>query len=329
MGKFLESEKKRQAEFKKNVSYFSPRAHEDGVYKGSQRPYCLPRSQSVENLIPEIREPILGYFTRHDIKWHDAIERRPSNHMCDSQVCGVNFLFTFANKPDALAVLLHPIFPDLRIMLPIEDDLYIACEWVGAENYLGEVMRGDRTRTRGANFTSADMAVRFERADGQIEIVLIEWKYTESYYPSPLHIARSGRSRTEIYRHLYDKVDCPMDPLVVGDFGNLFYEPFYQLMRQQFLAKEMERAHEMGADIVGILHIAPHHNLDFRRVTSAALVQGEDTPVDLWKKIVRNPEAFTSVYTEELFGRFPVMNHPELADWWQYIQARYAWVTDL
>jgi hypothetical protein len=33
-------------------------------------------------------------------------------------------------------------------------------------------------------------------------------------------------------------------------YDALFYEPFYQFMRQQFLAHEMELVHEMGADRV-------------------------------------------------------------------------------
>jgi hypothetical protein len=50
-----------------------------------------------------------------------------------------------------------------------------------------------------------------------------------------------------------------------------FYEPFYQLMRQQLLAREMETARECGADVVSLLHIAPAQNACFQRVTSPNL----------------------------------------------------------
>lgn len=326
MGKFLEAEKIRYIEFKRNSSYFSSAAKQDGEYRTRIRRCCLPRSRAGENLAPEIREMILEYFARHEIKWHDAQDRRPSNHLCDSQVCGVNFLFAFADKPDALATLLRPLFPTLRSMLPIEDDLYVACEWIGAENYLRELISRNGKRTRGANCTSADMTVRFVHLDGRTQVVLIEWKYTESYYPSPLHVAKSGRKRTDIYQHLYDLKDCPLDHALVAEFGNLFYEPFYQLMRQQFLAHEMERAHELGADIVSVLHVAPRHNKDFLRVTSAALVGMGDSAIDVWKKIVRDQSRFASVYTEDLFGKFPVAEYPALKNWWEYIQARYCWI---
>ena len=53
------------------------------------------------------------WFRTHDIKWHDGQDGKPSNHMCDSQVCRVNFLFPFADRSEPLASLLRPLFPDL------------------------------------------------------------------------------------------------------------------------------------------------------------------------------------------------------------------------
>jgi hypothetical protein len=78
----------------------------------------------------------------------------------------------------------------------------------------------------GANFTSADAAVLFEQQDGTKQAVLIEWKYCESYYSKPLHVAKSGTRRTEIYQHLYDALDCPIDKELLPDYNDLFYEPF-------------------------------------------------------------------------------------------------------
>jgi hypothetical protein len=146
-------------------------------------------------------------------------------------------------------------------MLPVEDiGRYVAFEWIGQQNYLREKLPRHGKRTRGANFTSADAAVRFENEDGTKQIALIEWKYTESYSSSSYRVARSGTDRTAIYRHLYSRADFPLDKALLPDFGALFYEPFYQLFRQQALANEMELAGELDADIVSVLHIAPAHN---------------------------------------------------------------------
>ena len=136
MGRFLESEKPHQMEFKANSAHFSQGARDDGVYRHTRRPFCLPLDYADENLLLDIRQPALQFFADHHIKWHDGQNGKPSNHLCDSQVCCVNFLFPFADKPDALASLLRPYFPTLNTMLPIESDSYVTFEWIGADNYL-------------------------------------------------------------------------------------------------------------------------------------------------------------------------------------------------
>jgi hypothetical protein len=55
-------------------------------------------------------------------------------------------------------------------MLPIENGQYVAHEWIGQQNYLGERIARNGKRTRGANFTSADAAVMFQQQDGQRHI---------------------------------------------------------------------------------------------------------------------------------------------------------------
>ena len=128
MGKFLQTEKPNQVAFKKTSATISSAAKADGMYKDHAYPFCLPRDLAEENLYPRVRTTIREYFERNKIKWHDGQNGKPSNHMCDSQVCCANFLFPFADKPNALAALLKPIFPDVQEMLPIEDGLYVAFE---------------------------------------------------------------------------------------------------------------------------------------------------------------------------------------------------------
>ena len=174
MGAFLEAEKPHQAKFKRESPFFSEPARQDGKYRKKSRAFCLPTSHAEENLIPEVRRTALEHFRSNGIKWHDGQGGKPSNHMCDSQVCCVNFLFPFADRPEPLGSLLRPLFPELNRAVPIEGGKYVAFEWIGERNYLGEKMRSD-TRTRGANFTSADAVVMFERTDGKKQVVLIEW----------------------------------------------------------------------------------------------------------------------------------------------------------
>ena len=328
MGRFLESEKIRQAEFKASSPYFSSAARYDGVYRNKMRPFCLPAEDAEQNLFPEIRKSALDYFAAHEIKWHDGQNGKPSNHLCDSQVCCVNFLFPFADKPDILAEILRPIFPELDRMLPVEDEKYVSFEWIGKENYLCEKISRNGKRTRGANFTSADSIVMFERKDKKRQVVLIEWKYTESYGGTSLKIAKSGTDRTKIYQHLFERDDCPINKDLLPNLDALFYETFYQFMRQQFLAHEMEKAHELDADVVSLLHIAPSHNEDFRKVTSHQLNTLGESATSVWKKLVKVQDRFISVSTEPLFGKLSAEHFAKIKAWTEYIHARYAWVRE-
>ena len=320
MGQFLDIEKKRQVEFKRSSSYFSDQARLDGQYRGKTYPFFLPAICAEENLYSEIRQSAKRYFADYGIKWH-LLE-----HLCSSQVCCVNFLYPFAIHPDALKALLLPLYPTINRLLPMEAEKhFVAFEWIGLTNYLGEKIRSGSQRTRGANFTSADAAVMFERSDGIRQIVLIEWKYTESYGRQSKEISSSGTDRKRIYAPLYDRADCPLDKKVLPDYAALFYEPFYQLMRQQLLAHEMERAHELGASDVTVLHIAPAHNKDFLKTTSPRLMGLATSAINIWKRIAK-PGKFASVSTEDLFGHFPIGEFPDMSSWWTYISARYAWL---
>ena len=327
MGEFLEEERLQQARFKESSPYFSEAARPEGSYRGKPRPFCLPAARAEENLFEGIRADALEYFEREQIKWHDGRGSNPSNHLCSSQVQCVNFLYPFADEPEALRTLLSPVFPDIQSMLPMEGDgHFVSFEWIGLDNYLGEKIRPNARRTRGANFTSADAAVMFRRQDGTRQIALIEWKYTESYSPTWLGISKSRTDRRDIYRHLYDSPDCPLEKTRVPEFGDLFYEPFYQFLRQQLLAHEMERAKELKCNLVTVLHVAPARNRDFHRVTSPGLRPLGDSSIEVWRGLVRPSDRFISVFTETLFGDFPVDTHPELAAWRQYIGDRYPWL---
>jgi hypothetical protein len=328
MGKFLESEKPKQAEFKINSPDFSIGARDDGIYRDHLYPFCLPRDDAHENLFPDIQHSALEFFANNQIKWHDGQEGKPSNHLCDSQVCCVNFLFPFSDKPKALTGLISTLYPGIKEMLPIEGDRFVTFEWIGQKNYLGEKVSRNGKRTRGANFTSADAAIMFHHNDGRKQIVLIEWKYTESYYSTYLKYAKSGTDRTAIYAHLYDNDEEILDKELLPGFDSLFYEPFYQLMRQQYLAAKMEEAHELGVDQVSLLHIAPAQNIDFKRITSPDLRHIGESATSVWSALVKKSDRFQSVSTEELFGTYDTSKFPELNEWKDYITSRYSWLVE-
>lgn len=130
MADFLEIEKLSQTKFKTTSSYFSDEARGEGLYRGKPRPFCLPRALAEENLFPDIRQSAVSFFNRHVIKWHDGQDGKPSNHLCSSQVCCVNFLFPLAHEPQALKQILQKIYPHGKKLLPVEDGLFIYFVWI-------------------------------------------------------------------------------------------------------------------------------------------------------------------------------------------------------
>jgi hypothetical protein len=326
MGKFLESEKQQQAAFKRDAPFFSNSARSNGTYgKEEPKPFCLPAAHADENLFAEFRAEAIEWFNEHAIQWHDGRNGKPSNHLCDAQASCVNALFVFADKPAPLAALLRPLFPGLKQMLPVEDGCFVTFGWMGGRNYLGEKIRPDSSRIRGAPFTCADAVVAFEHDDGRRQSVLIGWKYTEAYHGIHLKTRPMGTDRTKIYQPLFNQADGPLDKTLIPSFAALYFEPFYQFMRLQFLAHGMERARELDADIVSLLNIAPARNQDFRKVTSPELKPLGESATGVWERLTRESHRFQSIGTEALFA--PLLANPpdELKTWADYMMQRYRW----
>lgn len=327
---FRDREKQRLLPLKPQL--FSAEACEPGAYRNVPRYFCLRQDRAEENLHASIRDEAIAYFKMRRIGWHEGKEDRPSNHLCCSQCCCVNFWFPFVRAPEALATVLRNLGYDVAEILPFELDCmkadsypYVAFEWIGERNYLKEQTGGrvasDGTRSRGANFTSLDFAFRFRRTDGRIQIVAGEWKYTENYpVNQDLRISNRSTNRLCIYQPFLEQPDCQIN---LGDIPSkaLFFDPFDQLMRQQLLCSSMERCHEMGADIVSLLHIVPAANREFMDcVTSPELKSIGSDIHQIWTKLV-NAERFSGVYIENLLPL--VCQYAPKPTWATYMKLRY------
>lgn len=313
-----------------------------GTYMGKQRDFCLPDSCSRENLHQSVCTLAIDYFHNRRIAWHDGLDDAagnkkalPSNHVCCSQSACVNSLAPMMLDPDLLAQVFRLFLPELREVLPFDDDNplpsnqkpYLAFEWIGkpGSNYLGEV--GNRQRR--ANATSADFAFRFRRYDGRIQLVLGEWKYTEEYLGRRLPLpGQVNRTQLRVYKRAFDRW-CSCEPSL-PPYESFFVEPFYQLMRLTLLAQEMEEAGkagdgEMGATVVSVVHIAPAANRDF--------VEGFTSPVfrslgrevtSAWAQIAP-PHRFQPIRTESLLTAIEEVAMHKYPMWADWLLTRYGW----
>lgn len=304
------------------TAYFARSLPADSAgYEGSG--YRLLPQHKALNLAPSIRDDADPYFACKGISWHPH-----ANHALSSQVCCLNFLLPLVTRPRLLArVIGKALGLSAPTMLevekgPKEQPWFVGFEWIGSKDYLNEGGRSG-ARTRGANATSADAVVRFEN-EGRIETVLIEWKYTERYgNPIPA-------GGNEVRRNRYkDLVFAPNGPirtdrnLAIDDF---FWEPLYQLLRQQMLAFQMQAAREDRAERVRVLHISPAANRAVHTVTAPPLRCHGDDVFEVFRSLLVQPDDFVSCSTEAVFGSALREANEEDRPWADYLLERYTFL---
>jgi hypothetical protein len=307
-------------ERRRQTDYFVAEFSDKSGYRGM--PFRLQPLHRKMNLSPAIRDIATRYFANR-IAWHTH-----ANHALSSQICCLNFLMPLAERPALLARLVARALaiPEPE-MLCVEEGpdgrpWFVGFEWNG-QDYLGESRNG--VRMRGANCTSADAVVRF-RNGARIEMLLIEWKYTERY--GARIPPKGNQTRSDRYRELAFHPNGPIQDNFSLTLENFFYEPFYQLLRQQMLAFQMQEARERAADRVRVLHISPAANLALKKVTSPAFRGwGEGDAFALFKSVLTEPENFIFRSTEELFA--PLITELGSKDEWSdYLFRRYKFLMD-
>ncbi|MER8459272.1 hypothetical protein NKH24_24785 [Mesorhizobium sp. M1300] len=202
--------------------------------------FRLAPANRLSNLNPAIRDIANRYFADNAIAWHQH-----AAHGLSSQVCCLNFLMPLATRPEMLVQ--SALGGDLPEMLEVEkgpdgEPWFIGFECIGRTDYLNEWPRTGSPK-RGANVTSADAVLRFRQA-GRVETLLVKWKYTESYGAPP-----EPKREAERLRRYQNIAFAPIGPLRSSadlKLPDLFWEPFYQLFRQQMLALRMQGTKEDG-----------------------------------------------------------------------------------
>jgi len=280
--------------------------------------HVLPYEIATETLQADVRQSALDYFKDHNITWWTSpydmrtkdMEARPTGHLNSSQVACVNHLEPARVDAAAAARLvrnINPFFAAARV-----DDGYVDYEWIGSASYLEE----PGVRTRGANVTSLDALMCGEH-DGQRTLLAIEWKYLESYGVESVATSKHGTDRVKTYRRLLEHSECPIS---VGNVRWLFYEPYYQLMRQTLLAWQMVEHHEFGASDWLHIHVVPALNVAIRHSRAAPDLLGE-TMADKWRSVLKQPERYVLTTATELLDGVGCKGR--WAEWREWMRQRY------
>lgn len=127
-----------------------------------------------------------------------------------------------------------------------------------------------------------------------VELVLVEWKYTESY-----RVRRPDRAKDQVRLARYGEAVADPDGPVRADvlsFERLLDEPFYQLVRQQLLAWELEKSGAEGASRVRVVHVLPAGNVAYQQSLARPEHRALGGSVsEVWQRLLRRQERFVSV----------------------------------
>jgi restriction endonuclease-like protein len=280
----------------------------------------LPPDCAEQNVYHGFRREAAAFFDDRQISRH---ARGWDNSVTSSQVACVNFLFPGVKDPDVLLRCFKARFPSAKEFLPITADVplsdgtfpYVSFEWIGAKNYLNE----PGLRSRGQFVTNADAILRFRARNGAIHVVLIEWKYRECYTTRCTQYSKHHTDRLSIYAP-HVRAGCQLT-LRSADLADLLFDPFDQLMRLQLLASAMEREHEMEADTVSVLLIAPCANRELHDNITASNLRhfGASVPA-VWSRLVQ-PGRFRCHPVEKLVKS--VEGCSAHKGWARYLLLRY------
>ena len=279
-----------------------------GLFFKKEREFVL--QDATLNLWAGIRDDAIEYFKENSIAWWMGDENtEPTGHLLSSQVACLNHLYFVRQRKDAATAILKNICEGIDQAVPF-DNGFVAFEVIGDDNYLNE-----RSHTRGANATSVDAVMVGKKKPGSKVLFFIEWKYTEEYREEDKYIP----ARYEIYDPLLEDPDSPID---VEDYSSLYYEPFYQLMRQALLGWKMVQHREYHCDEFIHLHVIPEDNVEMMaRVTSPGLRSRGDNISDVWKSVLRDPSRYMTI-TQEEFLR-PACGCPDTHSIAAYLEKRY------
>jgi F0F1-type ATP synthase gamma subunit len=282
------------------------------------------------NLWESIREDALEYFSAQKIHWHTNTmennpETIPEGNMCSSQISCVNHLFHLRKNHENATAILKNI--DNRIISAdivcdgYGDDGYVEFESCGTKKYNNPLNEKSPERKRGEKTTSIDAVMVGKKNDGKNILVLIEWKFTEDYtknYGEKKCKYIEGY-HNDIYDLLLNKGNCPIHR--IENFKDLYYNPFYQLMRQTLWGWKMIEANEFGCDEYVHLHIIPKENLKIQAITSPNLKSRGKNMSNVWESLLKEPSRYKLLTPEKLL--YPLRSNQSLKDFFDYLSKRY------
>ena len=302
--KYIDKERQKAVEIRNRI-FKDPG---NGLFFGKEREFVL--SEPDLNLWEGIRQDTKDYFLKNGISWWSGNDE-PTGHLLSSQIACLNHLYPFRQRKDCTDKILHNL-TDLIAESVFVDSGFIEFEKTG-QKPLGK----EKSTQRGANSTSIDSFMIGKKENGEKILVLIEWKYTEFYSPNNSLISDTDTRRFDNYKELLENPNCPIKAM---DFKDLFFEPYYQLMRQTLLGWTMTENKEYGVVDWLHLHVIPNENKELKERITSKNLKG-NTLEESWKLLLKNPEKYIVISPEQLLE--PIKDLQDTKSIIDYLTNRY------
>ena len=327
MSDFIYRMRKTVTDYKENVLGVS----EQGTFRAKPYPHILPKDKQPFNLWEGIREDAIAYFDAESIAWH-----KDSHNLLSSQALCINLFFPLRKELELLTGFFGSRISGLAQVKRMH------FEYIGPEgtDYLHE------GGGRGQNRTSADVALEWDGEDDTRRLLLLEFKFTESEFGRCGGAASKGntdRSRClrpeDIIRtpsamcYLMQSKKRPYWDIILDSNGPLqterltlerhcpFRYDFYQLMRNQLLAHQIERDQQSGfaRASFGVVY-----HLDNDRLLRMGHPHGgERNPLIAWAGMLKQPESFFTLTIQDLLNWIDANLPERLHDWRNFLKIKY------
>lgn len=305
-----------------------------GTWRGKEYEHILPEELWELNLWDGIRYKAREYFSRFGIAWH-----QDRHNLLSSQLFAVNLFFPFTSEPEMLKPSLRPHCQDLASVVGVDFEYIGPRDRNDPSGYRDYFNEGG---SRGKNRTSTDVAIEWLNLAGRKNLLLLEFKFTESEFGrcskrpgTNLNLCSSAGDvmrqpekwcyRATIGRSYWKYIlaaDSPfvLDRLAAGKVCPFRYD-FYQLMRNQLLAHCVQQDRWNGYDRVefGILYPARNEAL----MTMRHAYAGESNTLAAWRGLLRNPASFQPLTIENFLGHSNLDAGHCLASWRSFIKEKY------
>jgi len=298
-----------------------------GKWKSTKYPHILPEGKWDLNLWDSIRKEAQFYFNDNNIAWH-----KYKHNLLSSQVMCVNIFFPLKKHLDVLEPWLSSYFNNVGNVVDLD------FEYIGPEgkDYFNE------NGGRGQNRTSSDVSITWLDKAKRKNMLLLEFKFTESSFGECGKKGNPDRSRclssnkvvaspqtqcyrAEVGRTYWDIIPTNESPLrkerLTADGYCPFRYDFYQLMRNQLLAHCIQADSEAGLHRVefGVIYHADNDKL----LRMSHSFDGERNPLKAWRSMLKNPDPFHYFAVQDLISTIEERLPDGLIEWRTYLKQRY------